>query len=41
MGTQLDDRFPQQAKQRIEPLFLLILAWHSRFVTAGLFVRLS
>lgn len=36
MATQLDDRLPQQAKQRIEQL-LLVLALPSRFVTAGFF----
>ena len=38
MRPQLNDRLPQQAKQRIEP-FLPILTLPSRFVTAGLFGR--
>jgi hypothetical protein len=38
MRPQFEDRFPQQAKQRIEP-FLLGLALPSRFVTAGLLGR--
>jgi hypothetical protein len=37
-NVQFDDWFPQQAKQRIEPL-LPILAWPSRFVTVWLFGR--